>query len=102
MFVVKGALDTWQSQNYGHFNLLHLRAENDWLKHCAIWSAIADGVDRSNCLGDVHRIGSVLDSFNFNQKIPLIVVSNLNDTNPTFGNALKSLSDSGYKVYNNN
>ena len=27
----------------GTFNILHLRAEDEWLLHCANWESIGDG-----------------------------------------------------------
>jgi hypothetical protein len=44
----------------GAFNVLQLRADDEWRSHCANWESIEDGIVRNNCMNNTARIGNQL------------------------------------------
>ena len=42
------------------FNVLHLRAEEDWLRHCEQWMPLQDGIHRDNCMNNTQNIAELL------------------------------------------
>lgn len=61
----------------GLFNVLHFRAEDDWIEHCKAWESIKDGIVRDNCLNNTENVGKVLATNGIGTKYPLIVVTDV-------------------------
>ena len=79
----------------GHYNILHLRVERDWINHCKTWVS-----DRGVCLAEevVRSIGEHLDLKGVSRGTLLYVVCDLPAAEPDLLNtAMKSLKAMGYK-----
>ena len=60
----------------GTFAALHLRYEEDWYRHCAVWTAIADGRIRDNCgLLSADELIGKLRTFGLSKETPLYVAT---------------------------
>ena len=78
----------------GHYNVLHLRVERDWINHCKKWVS-----DRGVCLAEdvVRAIGEHLDLKGVSRGTPLYVACDLLVVDPDLLNAgMKSLKAMGY------
>ena len=71
------------------FNVLHLRAESDWVLHCERWMGLRDGVHRDNCINNTMNVAEVLVSEGLNPRLPLYISSGLSQAE------LEALSVSG-------
>ena len=79
----------------GHFNVLHLRVERDWINHCRTWVS-----DRGVCLAEevIRAIGEHLDLKGVPRGTTLYVVCDLPVAEPDLlSGAMKSLKTMGYK-----
>ena len=59
------------------FNVLHLRAEEDWLRHCKDWMGLDDGVHRDNCVNNTMSVAGALVSEGLDPRLPLYVCTGL-------------------------
>ena len=83
------------------FNVLHLRAEEDWIQHCRKWMGLRDGVHRDNCMNNTMAIGNILVTEGLDPRIPLYISTGLSDEELSemsipdqFGDGFESLSES--------
>ena len=79
---------------FGHYNVLHLRIERDWISHCKTWAS-----DRGVCLAQevVHAIGKHLDLKGVPRGTLLYVACDLPAADPEQLNAaVHSLKAMGY------
>jgi len=84
-----------QLSKSGHYNVLHLRVERDWIDHCKTWVS-----DRGICLAEevVRAIGGQLDLKSVPRGMPLHVACDLPAADPEMLDAaMKSLKSMGYK-----
>ena len=78
----------------GHYNVLHLRVESDWINHCKTWVS-----DRGNCLAEevIRAVGEHLDLKGVPKGMPLYVACDLPAADPDLLDAaMKSLKNMGY------
>ncbi|KAL4447483.1 hypothetical protein ABPG75_004702 [Micractinium tetrahymenae] len=81
------------------YNVLHLRAEEDWLTHCKRWENIPDGVVRDNCMNNTETVGEQLQIHGVNQEVPLLLATSLVQADKrVLAAALKSLKEHNYTV----
>ncbi|KAI7840392.1 hypothetical protein COHA_005893 [Chlorella ohadii] len=81
------------------YNVLHLRVEEDWVKHCARWENIPDGVVRDNCLNHTDTVGDSLTLHGIDKQVPLLVITNWPHAQASLAQqALDSLRENGYTV----
>eukprot|EP01026_Neomeris_dumetosa_P027887 TRINITY_DN22636_c0_g1_i1.p1 TRINITY_DN22636_c0_g1~~TRINITY_DN22636_c0_g1_i1.p1 ORF type:complete len:549 (+),score=41.53 TRINITY_DN22636_c0_g1_i1:37-1647(+) len=66
----------------GKFNLVHARAERDWVDHCKTWEHIPDGVVRDNCMNNTESIGQQLSLKKVDSGIPLYVAIQSSQAEP--------------------
>ena len=79
----------------GHYNVLHLRVERDWINHCKTWVS-----DRGKCLADevVRAIGEHLDLKGVPRGTQLYIACDLPVADSgLLTAAMKSLKTMGYK-----
>ncbi|KAL4423982.1 hypothetical protein ABPG75_001283 [Micractinium tetrahymenae] len=57
------------------YSVLHLRAERDWVQHCAEWEGTADGTVRDNCLNNTASVGDQLVLHNVDKQLPLLLLA---------------------------
>lgn len=60
------------------FNVLHLRAEEDWLRHCEQWMPLQDGIHRDNCMNNTQNIAELLITEGLDPRLPLYISTGLN------------------------
>ncbi len=84
----------------GAFNFLHLRVEEDWVRHCQQWEAIQDGIVRDNCLRNTDTIDVMLGLFRLRKTAPLFVASYWADVDRTSPHVqgLSRIVQTGYQV----
>eukprot|EP01023_Acetabularia_acetabulum_P010098 TRINITY_DN145_c0_g1_i2.p1 TRINITY_DN145_c0_g1~~TRINITY_DN145_c0_g1_i2.p1 ORF type:complete len:618 (+),score=69.88 TRINITY_DN145_c0_g1_i2:36-1856(+) len=85
----------------GKYNLLHLRVEEDWTEHCAIWSNIPDGIVRDNCMSNTDVVGDVLMGMLEDPSLPLVISYNTNVDPANFEPAMQSINQHNFKVVTN-
>ena len=79
------------------FNLLHIRAEEDWIRHCRGWASLRDGIVRDNCMNNTFALGGALASKGFPRDVPLYVTSHWPLVEgPVRDSVLASVAASGY------
>lgn len=61
----------------GAFNVLHYRAEDDWVEHCKAWESINDGIVRNNCYNNTLEVGKALIMHGISAEHPLIVMADM-------------------------
>lgn len=66
----------------GKYNVLHFRAEDDWIQHCSAWEGIPDGIIRNNCFNNTLDVGYAMRSRGWNPRVPLIVLTDRNKLSP--------------------
>ena len=83
----------------GAFTVLHLRAEKDWVDHCARWQAIPDGVTRDNCFNRTSDVGDALREMRVTTECPVLVATQRDLVDPDIlARATDSLGKNGYAV----
>eukprot|EP00798_Chlamydomonas_sp_ICE-L_P015288 gene15288-21372_t len=98
--VVKTVLDKLASINSkGHFNVVHLRIERDWLAHCWRWENLHDGIVRNNCMNNTEDIDNYLKVMGFTPSVPLYVASYWQDVDSRLNTSImERLRLANYKV----
>ncbi|KAI7846355.1 hypothetical protein COHA_000192 [Chlorella ohadii] len=61
----------------GSYNVLHLRAEKDWLALCEWWQKPEEG--RDNCMNNTLTVGQPLQEHGFPPEVPVVVVTSFRD-----------------------
>uniref|UniRef100_A0A7S1XX08 Nucleotide-diphospho-sugar transferase domain-containing protein n=1 Tax=Phaeomonas parva TaxID=124430 RepID=A0A7S1XX08_9STRA len=59
------------------YNVLHLRAEEDWQHHCEAWMGLRDGYHRDNCMNNTMLVHNVLLSEGVHPGVPLYIATGL-------------------------
>jgi GDP-fucose protein O-fucosyltransferase len=59
------------------FNVVHLRAEDDWKEHCKVWMGLRDGIHRDNCINNTQYVHNTLLSEGVAPDVPLYVSTSL-------------------------
>ena len=78
------------------FNFLHLRMENDWIRHCASWRSGSPG---DNCFTNTYNISAHLHAKRFPTQTPLYIALDWDDSPATVATqALALISEAGYTV----
>mmetsp|Transcript_74879 Transcript_74879/g.178754 ORF Transcript_74879/g.178754 Transcript_74879/m.178754 type:complete len:761 (+) Transcript_74879:59-2341(+) len=62
----------------GSYHVVHLRAEEDWKRHCALWTSWAG--KRDNCMNNTFEIGNVLLSEGITPSVPIYLATGLSTT----------------------
>ena len=63
------------SLRQGAYHVVHLRAEEDWKRHCSMWTSAAE--KRDNCMNNTFEIGNVLLSEGVNPALPIYLATGL-------------------------
>ena len=80
------------------FNVLHLRAEDDWILHCARWENMRDGIVRDNCMNNTETVGDRLLLHRVDTEVPLLVATSWSQASDGLvQRAMQSLKKAGYQ-----
>ena len=81
------------------FNFVHLRLEDDWLKHCRKWEGIRDSIVRNNCYNNTERMHNMLKLMCMPPTTPLYVGVHWPDVRPSLGERVMGLlKDANYSL----
>lgn len=81
------------------YNVLHLRAETDWVLHCKRWENLPDGIVRNNCMNNTETVGEQLRVHGVNAQAPLLVATSWAQADQKLiSGAIESLRASNYHV----
>lgn len=81
------------------YNVLHLRAEIDWVLHCKRWEHLPDGIVRDNCMNNTETVGEQLRMHGVNAQVPLLLATSWAQADKTLiSAAVESLRSSNYNV----
>eukprot|EP01026_Neomeris_dumetosa_P062154 TRINITY_DN5873_c0_g2_i1.p1 TRINITY_DN5873_c0_g2~~TRINITY_DN5873_c0_g2_i1.p1 ORF type:complete len:655 (+),score=52.51 TRINITY_DN5873_c0_g2_i1:287-1966(+) len=64
------------------YNLVHLRAEQDWVEHCKTWEHIPDGIIRDNCMNNTESLGQQLIIKGVDPSLPLYIAIQASKAEP--------------------
>lgn len=81
------------------FNVLHLRAEHDWISHCERWTLLEGDNQRDNCMNNTDTVGEQLKLHRVDPAIPLLVVTSYEQASrPHLDAALANLRSLNFQV----
>jgi hypothetical protein len=81
------------------FNVLHLRADADWVQQCELWERSNGGHRVDNCMNHTRTVGDRLEVHNVDTQVPLLLVLGQGSTDQEMvQKAVANLENKGYQL----